>query len=422
MCDFVHGQLLVSVHKDDPAGIRLLEKISSGNLIGYRIDEEMMYRLKYTAGTGMRSNINFYFYKLGVPLGEEIFAIGRLQFEYKKLVLEGLQQNWIDPHKHSDVLNREDYHLQVVPNSYLYLRHSPPATPVPDFTFTTTHDRYKSLIGWQAPYPGVTQRILILDTGIDSSAQFNVVSRHNYVDDAKGDHVFDDHGHGTAVSSIIHDLFPYAEFVIGKVADNTGRASEWDVLAALAADTKADLVNISLAFGLPSYVCPHCGRESSSSRSAVFENIIAEFERDTSGPILVAAAGNDGQASLSYPARFDSLVAIASVNRSLRLSAFTNHSTIDHRNQEHQNVFVLPGGESSGPITGPTEYIGTTSSGTKWYGTSMSTAYATGLIANVWSQQNSLTRAEILEYLRNTADRSVADYSRATHGNGLMRQ
>jgi hypothetical protein len=85
-------------------------------------------------------------------------------------------------------------------------------------------------------------------------------------------------------------------------------------------------------------------------------------------------------------------------------------------------VFVLPGGEKSSNAY-PTEYIGTSASGDYYYGTSFSTAYASGIIAALWSDpaNSSKDSTQLLAHLRKNADKKLPNYASSTHGNGMMK-
>ncbi|QDV15597.1 Thermophilic serine proteinase precursor [Gimesia panareensis] len=420
MCDTIAGELLVSFHENDAAADALIESIQLGKVSHVDIIDELGQRVT-KSGLPMRRGIHFRFYLLRVPAGEEAYKVNYLQFHYKQEILRALGNKRMDLVKNKEILEQSNYHFQVIPHSWLTVRQANAPTGI-GFSFTQTHDDYKQLIGWSSSAGTTeTKKVLVLDTGLDPASSYNVVSKVNFVDDSKLSDVSDDHGHGTAVTEVIHDLCNSAEFVIYKVADSNGRASEWDTLAALAAQSEADLVNISLAFGLADRICSRCGRESQSSRSAVFENMINQLDAADDGPLLVAAAGNDSLNELSYPARYNNIVAIESVNQSRQLSQFSNHATVDHEGNNHNNVFVLPGGEKSQNAS-PTEYIGTSISGKKFYGTSFATAYASGLIAALWSQtaHSCKDRQQLLDHLRRNADSSFSGFSHQAHGNGMM--
>jgi subtilisin family serine protease len=152
--------------------------------------------------------------------------------------------------------------------------------------------------------------------------------------------------------------------------------------------------------------------------------MIEQLVKNGNGPLLLAAAGNQGAQELSFPARFSQVIAIASINLAGELSAFSNRGTTAHKdNSVHPNVFVLPGGEKLQGNSTATEYIGISPTGTEHYGTSFSTAYASGLIAALWAepQHSGKDRDRFLDHLRLNADKNLPDYNSATHGNGMMR-
>ncbi|HEX6901820.1 MAG TPA: S8 family serine peptidase [Thermoanaerobaculia bacterium] len=368
----------------------------------------------------VREDLQFRFVRVRVPEGEEQFKVNYLQFYYKAMTAGALLRRDLDPERHGDLLFNSGFHFQAVPNSVLSVTAG--AAPGVGFNFSPYHTRYRTKLGWNAAQVGFGKKVMVLDTGVDPAFQQNILSRKNFVDPASPGNVDDDHGHGTAVASIIGDLCPTADFIIYKVADGNGRASEWDVLAALAADGPAEIVNISLAFGLQDTHCPRCGRESRSSRSAVFETLIHDLEEKDAGPLVVAAAGNKKDTSLAFPARFKDVVAIASINDAGDLSDFTNRSVTDHEGNPHQNVFVLPGGEKVAN-NNPSEYVGDSAAGHQFWGTSFSAAYASGLIAGLWSRPEHAgkDRQDMLKHLRNKADAGHPTYVASTHGNGLMR-
>jgi subtilisin family serine protease len=411
MCDTVAGELLVSFHPEDPAARELINRILERQIDHVSVIEDLSQRLHHEELPLRKLKLRFY--RLGVPPGSESFKINFLQFFYKHALFKAFCEDRLN--MGAEYFTRSDYQLQIVPHSVLAVRQ----TPGIGFATTQTHDDYKRLLGWQAT-PSVTNlKVLVLDTGLDPVSSAQVVGQRNFVDHSSD--IDDDHGHGTAVTEIIHDLCPSTEFFIYKVADDTGRASEWDLLAALGVDNGAQVGNISLAFGLDDSVCATCGRESRASRSAVFENLMYELQDDPSGPLLIAAAGNGSANELSFPARFSNVLAIESINKAKELSAFSNRGDLDHQSDPHQNVFVLPGGERQ-PGAAPSEFVGTSNSGQEFWGTSFAAAYASGLIAALWSEAAHAndTRAQVLDHLRANADQALPNYSSATHGNGLM--
>jgi hypothetical protein len=421
MCDTIAGELLVSFHKEDSAARSLINQILEQKIDHVRVIESLGQRLQQ-AEVPMRTT-PFEFYRLGVPPGDESYKIGYLQFYYKHALFVELFSHRLNLDE--DFIRWSNYHLQVTPHLMLSVRQVPPSPGI-GFTFTPTHDDYKKLCGFTAKTTSsstpAAKRVLVLDTGLDPASAANVVSQLNFVDWANRHDAADDFGPGTAVTEIIRDLCPTSEFIIYKVADAHGRASEWDTLAALAVQSNAKIANISLAFGLEGGTCPYCGRESRNSRSAVFENMVRELDKDADGPLIIAAAGNESSTELSFPARYENVLAIESVNKAKGLSQFSNRATVDQEGKSHQNVFVLPGGEKPKGAPKPTEYVGTSSAGKEYYGTSFAAAYASGLIAALWSHPAHITddRHLLLDHLRKNADRSLPNYDTTTNGNGLM--
>src|SRR5205814_1835175 len=113
------------------------------------------------------------------------------------------------------------------------------------------------------PPPKLDQvHIAIVDSGIADDVGLTIAEKRNLVDPNQPEKVTDEIGHGTVIALILRDLAPAAQFIIYKVADANGRVSEWDTLASLSVCAKANIVNLSLQFGLEDRVCRVCGRES----------------------------------------------------------------------------------------------------------------------------------------------------------------
>lgn len=422
MCDIISGELLVSFHKLDHAALRLIERIKGDGVPHVQVIESLDDKLR-RADLRIREDLNFLFYRLKVPPGEEVYKINYLQFFYKIAFLEALSSGHINFEKHGDIVGTSNYHLQIVPNSILSIATKVLFLGYPSFTFTQTHKDYKQMLEWKALKMATpSKKIAILDTGVDNETRYNIIAKNNFIDYANLNDVYDDNGHGTVVTSIIKDMCSTAELIIYKVADNKGRASEWDTLAALAVSNNANLINISLTFGLPDKNCPICGRESRSSRSAVFENMIYQLQNIPKSPLIIAAAGNDSRNELSFPARFGSVLAIESIDSSGQLSDFSNRSTQDHFGNSHENVFVLPGGQKFRDKAA-IEIIGKSAGGEEYYGTSFSAAYASGLIGAMWSsyQHSQRDSYDMLKLLKSNSEKKLSHYDPATYGNGMMK-
>ena len=428
MCEWINGELIISFPKADRAASSLIEEIRHGYIDRVSYIESLVDKLR-NLGLMADPSLEFEFHRVAVPPGQELWKSTYLQFFYKQKLADVLLHPPISP-AFLHVFNRSDYQFNVAPNNILSLTinwsflHAPGSSVrAADFTFSSFHSQYKSdlnVLPGASPVNADQIRVLIVDTGIADDVPFTIAEERNFADPNNKSKATDDNGHGTAVALIINDLVPDANIIAYKVADASGRASEWDTLAALAAKHNAHVINISLAFGLKDRKCKTCGRESESSRSQVFETILDQFENRTVKPILVAAAGNDGDPMLSYPARFGQVLAVESITSQKELSTFSNYGDRDPHDQAHSNRFVLPGGESD--QTKP-ESIGQFGpKGKPLYGTSFATAYATGIVANVQAQLGMQAKGkDVLDRLLSTVDQSFKDYNQLKYGNGLMR-
>lgn len=424
MCDYIAGELLLAIHREDPAGADVVGQLFDGTVSHVRVIERIEDRLA-KVGLPARKGGAFKFYRLAVPPGQEVFKVGIIHFIYKRAVFDAFSARRIDPANpvHIRILGDSRLGLQVAPNSVLSVNATASPSAGTRFTFSATHGTYKALFGWPgAAGTGAGVKVLTMDTGVDSLSAYNVSDGRNFLDDGRPQDVTDDHGHGTSMASIVHDVAPDAELVVYKVADRHGIASEWMLLAGLKADSGARVANLSLDYGLGDLNCPTCGRASHTTRSSLFEGMISDLMGSPDPPFLVAAAGNEGKGELSFPARYGDVLAIASVDGALALSQFSNRSTADHEGGPHANVFVLPGGQGA-PGGAPTEHVGTSGTGALASGTSVAAAYASGAIACLWSDpaRTSWSRNRLLGHLIANASQALPGFNANTHGNGLLK-
>jgi hypothetical protein len=422
MCDTIGGELIVCFPRADLAAREIIGHIRHEKIDHVTWVESLDQRL---GRMGLRVNEGFPFemHLVRVPNGSEAYKISYLQFFYKHELFHFLTHEKPAP-EFAEVFSRSDYQFTVIPNSYLSTSGRPLA-PKPvraaGFHFSNAHNLYREMLGLPTKPPLDLDKIkiLILDTGVAADAKVPGIMRKNFVDPKNSEYATDDHGHGTAVALIIHNLAPTTELIIYKVADASGRASEWDTLAALAADSGAHIVNVSLSFGLGDAECPVCGRESKESRSAVFENTIGQIPKRMPAPVLIAAAGNLGRSELSFPARFAEVLAISSMTSKHELSSFSNFGENNQVEQRHENRFAAPGGESRDPNK---EYVGSfDAGGGNVFGTSFSAAYASGLLANVWAQQGlKASASDVVTVLKNHSIRQFSSYDSTKFGNGIV--
>jgi thermitase len=119
-----------------------------------------------------------------------------------------------------------------------------------------------------------------------------------------------DFGHGTMVAGIIHLVAPTAKILPLKSFNANGTGYTSDILRGIYAAVQSHANVINMSFSLASY--------SLAVRSAIdYANLW--------GVICVAAAGNDGQEELMYPAAYKDVIGVASTNDDDQRSTFSNY-------------------------------------------------------------------------------------------------
>lgn len=125
-----------------------------------------------------------------------------------------------------------------------------------------------------------------------------------------GNPQYSDFGHGTMVAGVIHLVAPGARLMPLKAFGPDGTGNTSDILRAIywAVQNGANIINMS--FNLASY--------SQEVKNAI------DYATLT-GVICVAAAGNQGQDVLVYPAAFKNVISVASTTNDDQRSSFSNY-------------------------------------------------------------------------------------------------
>ena len=225
--------------------------------------------------------------------------------------------------------------------------------------------------------------IAVIDTGVDMDhpdLAAKIVPGYDFVN---GDNdADDDHGHGTHVAGIAAAVTNNGLGVAGlswgarimplKVLNADGYGFDSDVAAAItyAADHGAQVINLSL------------GDTQFSSTMAD----ATDYAHDK-GVFTAAAAGNDGNNTLLYPAANEHVVGVAATNSSDTRASLSNYGS-------HVDV-AAPG------VNVYSTYPGTYRS---MSGTSMATPFVSGLAALVLSANGNLTPDEVEAIIEQSAD------------------
>lgn len=209
------------------------------------------------------------------------------------------------------------------------------------------------------------------------------------IDDIEGWNFFsntndpsDDHNHGTHVAGIIAAVRDNQLGVAGAAdvtlmpvkvlgSDKSGPVSGVIEGIRYAMNNGADVINLSLSI---------------PEASQAFEDIVNEAAQRNI--VVVAAAGNEGVDTVSFPAAFDNVIAVGATNQNDDLANFSNAG---------------PGIELVAPGVGILSTIRDSQYGAM-DGTSMATPYVSAVAALIRSAEPNLTAAQIRDRLDATAD------------------
>ncbi len=234
-------------------------------------------------------------------------------------------------------------------------------------------------------------KVCIVDTGYDINHE-DLISNGVTGNDNDGNGndtgnwYNDGHGHGTHVAGTISALGGNSKGVVGvnpsgllglhiiKVFNDSGSwAYGSDLVAAVNQCVNAGSKVISMSLG---------GSGSSTTERNAF------ISANNNGVLSIAAAGNSGNSSLSYPASYDEVMSVAAVNSSGTRASFSQYNS--------QVEISAPGVSVNSTLPG--------NSYASWDGTSMATPHVSGVAALVWSHYPSCSPTQIRNAMNNTAE------------------
>jgi thermitase len=231
--------------------------------------------------------------------------------------------------------------------------------------------------------------IAILDTGIDQDHEdlaAKIVANQNFTSSTTVD---DLNGHGTHVAGIAAAITNNGKGVAGvacnaslmniKVMEDTGSGFESSIAAGIiwAADNGAKVINMSLG-GLYGFT--------------VWSAVDYAWNR---GVVLVAAAGNNGNARPVFPAFCTNCIAVAAMDQNDTKASFSSYGTwvdvaapgvsIYSTLPNHPNAFIAL---NYGSLSG----------------TSMATPFVSGLAALIWATPFGTSNSVVRSHIESTAD------------------
>lgn len=237
--------------------------------------------------------------------------------------------------------------------------------------------------GWEFSSGSKDVTIAIIDTGVDPNhddLQGKVLPGFNAIDGSTNS--YDTHGHGTHVAGIAAALTNNVSGIAGiawkntilpvKVLNERGEGSSFEVARGIrwAVDQGADVINLSLGDYHHSII--------------LYDAIRYAYKNDV---VLISASGNDGIGEPMYPAMYDEVLTVGSVNQNRDVSFFSNYGN-------HLDV-TAPGEQI--PSTFPDNSYVVMS------GTSMATPHVTGLAGLIRAIRPDLTNEEVYNVIRDNA-------------------
>lgn len=225
-----------------------------------------------------------------------------------------------------DYDNLEDF-SSVLPPGYSYIEENLVSLSIletpndPFYSLQYGLDLINAPDGWKYEKGSSQVTIAILDTGVDLAhpdLAGKLVAGYNFV--ADNDKPQDDNGHGTGVAGICAAVTDNDTGIAGvswgasimpvKILDASGNGSFTDAARGIiwAADNGAQVINLSLG-----------GYTSSSLLEDAINYALQK------GVIVVAASGNRGIDMITYPARYEGVIAVGSVDQNAQRSAFSNY-------------------------------------------------------------------------------------------------
>jgi hypothetical protein len=124
-------------------------------------------------------------------------------------------------------------------------------------------------------------------------------------------------GHGTFVAGVVRRVAPAARIVMYRAADSDGFATDHDIAEAIlrAHEDGAKIINLSLGL-----------RTVDDQPPPAIAEAVARVKRESKGEtVLVAAAGNNGDASKVWPAALEDVEAVAGLTAHLTPSAWSSY-------------------------------------------------------------------------------------------------
>ncbi len=229
-------------------------------------------------------------------------------------------------------------------------------------------------------------------------------------------------GHGTFVAGVLKCVAPAADVEIEGFLTKGGAIWESDITRELneaMTDYEDDPTTRRFDPRPPDLISISAGTHTRNDAGLLGFEILARLYRWTEdgGPLVVAAAGNEGKDKRFYPAAFDWVLGVGSLDRDGRRSDFSNFGDwVDVYAHGRDLVNAFPTGtyEYVEPASG--KLLGTKQDFTglaRWSGTSFSTPIVSGAIAAYMSENPNATarqaRDDLIGHAHIVTDPALGD-------------
>lgn len=214
--------------------------------------------------------------------------------------------------------------------------------------------------------------VAIIDSGIDDhheDLKKNIIHGYDFVD--FDPFPKDESGHGTHIAGIVSSLSPESKLLAIRSINKDDPYVPFVGLSIFYAVMKgADVINLSLSEAW-----------NPLTKFAVY---LAEKK----GVIMVSSAGNEGKKQIGYPAAYKEVISVGSFNPKTELFySFSNYS--------EQMDFYAPGVIKSTYLNNEQRTLS---------GTSMSSAYVSGILAFLLEKDSSLSKNDLINKLSSSSN------------------
>ncbi len=258
---------------------------------------------------------------------------------------------------------------------------------------------------WAITQGSTNVKVAVVDTGVDGQhpdLSGRVLPGKNELTGTTN--AQDDNGHGTMVSGIIAadinnnrgiaGIAPLSKIVPIKVLDSNGQGTDATIAQGISDADAAGAQVINLSLGGLGFDQPLCDAVTTAIGH---------------GAVVVAAAGNDGDDEVEYPAACPGAIAVSATGHDGALTSFSSFGPrID---------LAAPGLDITSTVPGATPTSDTYATGS---GTSFSTPIVSGVAALVLAQNPAFNAMQIVNDLEASARDAGPPGKDAAFGNGIV--